>query len=95
MTKFVSFGEQTTTAENLKDIFKTKYKFLFRHSETAKHRLTHVFCELRAVQTRVVRYLFFKTLFPSYRCHHINVPDVKIFNRIHSTQSLRIGLRQS
>lgn len=60
-----------------------------------KHQLTYVLSKLRTIQALVIYYLFLKTLFTSYRRDHINVPDVKIFDGIHSIQALRISLRQS
>lgn len=49
-------------------------------------------CKLGAVQACEVYQLFFKTLFSRYCRHHVNVPDVKVFNRIHGAQSLGISL---
>ena len=60
-----------------------------------KQQLTYVLSKRRTIQALVIYYLFLNTLFTRYRRHHINVPDVKIFDRIHSTQALRISLGQS
>ena len=53
-----------------------------------------MFIKLGAIHTGVISHHSLQALLSHDLFHHINVPDVKVFDWIHSHQSLRISLGQ-